>query len=24
VANAVTVGLDIDPWVYMLSVGYKF
>lgn len=24
VANAVTVDLDIDPWVYMLSVGYKF
>ncbi|MFQ3325152.1 MAG: outer membrane protein [Pseudomonadales bacterium] len=24
VANAVKVDLDIDPWVYMLSVGYKF
>lgn len=24
VANAVKVELDIDPWVYMVSVGYKF
>jgi outer membrane protein len=24
VANAVKVDLDIDPWVYMVSVGYKF
>jgi outer membrane protein len=24
VANAVKVDLDIDPWVYMISVGYKF
>lgn len=24
VANAVKVDLDIDPWVYMVGVGYKF
>ncbi|MGL4711222.1 MAG: OmpW family outer membrane protein, partial [Shewanella sp.] len=23
-SDAVTIGTDIDPWVYMVSVGYTF